>query len=294
MHDSIAKCVCLRHWLAALVLLALAAVCTAGQGPVFVVTHDAGPPSYLVGTMHTDDPRVLALLERLRPLIDQVDGVAIEVLPDAVTMLAVGAATLLPADQSLRDLIGVHRFAQVEDAVRDLGIPTEVLDRLKPWAVAVTLGMPVAQTGQVLDNEIYLYALQHQRLAFGLESAAEQIAVFDGLSTDAQVELLDQMVGQQAQQAQQIEQLTAAYLSGDLDQIDQVADAQQMQVPEELQTWFDKALLADRNRRMLTRLGDLLDRHSLFIAVGALHLGGDAGLVAGLRDMGYSVERWDR
>ena len=51
-------------------------------------------------------------------------------------------------------------------------------------------------------------------------------------------------------------------------------------------------LLNQRNRRMLERVRERLAGESMLIAVGALHLGGEQGLVAGLRAQGYEVQRW--
>ena len=85
----------------ATLLLALFSTAWGGQAPVYRVLSDGRAPSYLVGTMHSEDPRVLAVLTPLVPLIDSVDTVVIEMIPDAVTMLAVAAATLLPGGSAI-------------------------------------------------------------------------------------------------------------------------------------------------------------------------------------------------
>lgn len=292
MRATMAKGLSLR-WLSAIVLLCVVVVGRVhAEGLIYSIKRDGGPTSYLVGTMHSEDPRVLALLDDFGPLIDQVDGVAIEMVPDAVTMLAVGAATLLPFDQSLRDMLGDRRFTEVKRAARTVGIPPEMVDRLKPWAVAITLGMPAAKSGRILDTEIYLYALNRQRETIGLESAEEQLSVFEHLTLDAQLQLLDEMVNNLADLPIQFEQLTLAYLAGDLDGLERFAQAQNADLPVAVREWLDDKLVTERNRRMLSRLAGLLPAKSLFIAVGALHLVGDEGLVEGLRRQGFTVEPW--
>jgi len=266
----------------------------AGQALVYQVSRDGSPPSYLAGTMHSEDPRVTGLLSEFAPLIERADIVALEIVPDGVTMLAVGAATLLPRDQSLRRLIGKERFDALLAAATGLGLPVEVMDRLKPWAAAVMLGMPAAETGRFLDMEIYLQALAGRQQTVGLETAAEQLAVFDGMTQEVQLVLLDEMVKNAPDMPRQMEELTAAYLSGDLGQLDGVARQQYGDMQPAVRRWFDEALLAQRNARMLARLSAILDEGSVFVAVGALHLGGESGLIAGLRRLGYRVERWGR
>ena len=264
----------------------------AAQGLIYSVQRDTGPPSFLVGTMHSEDERVTALLPQFEPLISQVDTVVVELVPDAVTMLAVGAATLLPLDQSLSGMLGEERFAQLRRAARPLGLRAEVLDRMKPWAAAVVLGMPNAQTGRFLDMEIYLHALRLQKKVLGLETAAEQLSAFDRMPMDTQVLLLDAMVKNADQMPKQLEELTAVYLQGDLAALERVARSQYDMMPVPIQRWFDDQLLDLRNARMLERVREMLADETLLVAVGAMHLPGESGLVAGLRRLGYRVEPW--
>ena len=281
-----------RLVLGLLILSGALAQVVAGQGLVFRIEYDGLPDSFLVGTMHSEDPRVTGLIEQFAPLIDQVDTVALELLPDAVTMLAVGAASLLPGDRRLRTIIGAERFAALETAAARLDIPVEVLDRLQPWAAALAIGMPASDTGRVLDAEIYLHALDRKRRTLGLESAAEQLAVFQGMSAQLQIDLLDEMIKNAERLPTQLEDLTHAFLSGDLGLLDRVAHEQYADVPTGMRYWFDDVLLERRNRRMLERLEPLLRQSSVLVAVGALHLGGANGLIQGLRQRGFTLRRW--
>ena len=266
----------------------------AAQGLIYRLTREDAPSSYLVGTMHNADARVMALLDDIGPLMETVDVVAIEVLPDAVTLLAVGAATLLPVDQSLHGLIGADRFAALSAAADRHGVPVGLLNRLKPWAAAVTLGMPAPDGGRFLDSEIYLHALDRKRHAVGLETASEQLAAFDGMAPDLQLALLDEVVKNISDLPTQLELLTSAYLEGDLERLDGLARAQYRDMPAAVAQWFDEVLLEQRNVRMLQRMADLMETRSVLVAVGALHLGGDSGLLRGVERLGYRVERWSR
>lgn len=53
----------------------------------------------------------------------------------------------------------------------------------------------------------------------------------------------------------------------------------------------DFLLIHERNARMLKRLLPILSEGRAFVAVGALHLPGDDGLIALLRTSGYSLTR---
>lgn len=270
-------------------LLAGPAMAREATLPAFQISRDGVPAGYLVGTMHSEDPRVMALMRDLELLVEQVDVVAIELVPDGITLLAVGAATLLPADQRLSERIGAQRFAALREAAAAHGLPESVLERLKPWAAAVILGVPAMETGQVLDTALYLAAQARTRQVVGLETAAEQIAVFDRMPGPLQTQLLDAMIKTAPQMPMHLEALTAAYLSGDLDRIDAVARAQHAGVPPAVRTWFESELLQRRNARMLERALRLLAKERVLIAVGAMHLGGDHGLIDGLRRRGFAI-----
>jgi hypothetical protein len=287
MSSTIAKACCTAPML--LLALLLNAGVMAGQAPVFRVQQGEGPVSFLVGTMHSEDPRVTALMAQITPLIAQVEVVAVELVPDGVTMLAVGAASLLPVGQDLETLIGDARFRRLVAAATGRGIPREVLRRLKPWAAAVMLGMPASESGRVLDLQIYLQALETGRELVGLETAAEQLAVFEEMSAETQLMLLDEMVKNAEALPKYLEELTVVYLSGDLEQLDEQAWAQYRDMPTPIRDWFEHSLIASRNRRMAERAAELVEQRPVLLAVGAMHLIGETGLVEALRRRGFSV-----
>ena len=52
-------------------------------------------------------------------------------------------------------------------------------------------------------------------------------------------------------------------------------------------------LIDERNLRMRDRLLPILEKGDAFVAVGAMHLSGETGLVELLRQSGYTVTRAD-
>ncbi|MGD1982750.1 MAG: TraB/GumN family protein [Chromatiaceae bacterium] len=284
-----------KPWVVALLVVMLldavghAEVTQVTRIPVFELRRDGDTAGYLVGTMHSDDPRVMANLVRIMPLIERVDRLAIEIVPDGLAMLAIGAATLLPAGERLSDRVGPARSAALSEAARVRGLPPDAIDRLKPWAAAITLGMPALTGDQVLDTAVYLAALERGLGVVGLETASEQIRVFDDMSDALQLQLLDATINNAEVLPMQLEALTAAYLSGDVAQIEQVVRTQYDEVSLALQNWVKKTLVDRRNATMLDRALPLFDDARVLIAVGAMHLGGARGLIEGLRQSGFEV-----
>ena len=291
MRAWIAKRRCVAAWLIFCLMSMSAFAANTGQALIYRIQLGNAAPSYLVGTMHSEDPRVTGLMTHISPLIDRVEVVVIELVPDAVTVVAIGAATLLPQGQRLSDLIGDARFEAMREAARFAQIPIDMLERLKPWAAAVMLGMPAVESGRMLDNEIYLDALASNRQVEGLESAAEQLAVFDGMPLKLQVHLLEDVIKNIDRLPKQLEDLTVAYISGDLARLDAAAKMQYQALSPELVRWFEEELLDRRNVNMVDRAERLIRQRPTLVAVGAMHLVRDSGLVAGLRTRGFKVER---
>ena len=125
----------------------------------------------------------------------------------------------------------------------------------------------------------------------GLETIEEQVGVFAGLPEADQVALLDAALALNAEVDRLYEDMKRAYLAGDLDALQQIAEEQQATSDPALEARLEDRLIGSRNRRMAERLTVHLTRGGAFVAVGALHLSGDAGVLHLLEQQGYRVER---
>lgn len=278
-------------WLLATALaFAFAANPSTASGPVFQATRAGSAPIFLVGTMHSDDPRVMAMLPQVVELIGQVDTVALEIVQEPAGLAMAAAATLLPPGQDLFERAGPARRAELERAAAQRAIPLPLLARLKPWAAALVLGLPELSGRQFLDSAIQREARRLGRRLEGLESASGQLALFDTMGEPLQLALLDDAIKNLDQMSTQLEELTRVYLSGDLDSLERIGLGRYGEMDPALEHWFRGQLIELRNRRMAERMLELADQGPLLVAVGALHLPGASGLVAVLQRLGYRVE----
>jgi len=195
---------------------------------------------------------------------------------------------LLPPGAHLSQLVGDRLFREVESALAERGLPVLAAPRLKPWAAAVMLATPDME-GDPLDQRIYRKALALGKKVHGLERPAEQMAYFDELSPDLQKRLLEETLAQLDGFETRLEQLKKAYLEGDLHRLQRLSLEIDAAGDEALAAWFRERLIDRRNRIMLERLLPLLEANATFVAVGALHLPGNDGLIKLLRNAGYRV-----
>jgi uncharacterized protein YbaP (TraB family) len=210
---------------------------------------------------------------------------------DADALQQTGSAMLMMDGRSLSQILGEDLFRQTALAMQMRGVPEVVLERMKPWAVATTLSMPAAGTGMVLDRMLYEQALQDGKPVAGLETVREQLAIFEGMSMDDEVALLRDAVTQFSGIADLHRQLLEAYKRQDLAAMLAINEAALATGERRLAEEFQQRLVTDRNHRMAQRLRPYLREGGTFVAVGALHLPGDEGLLNLLERQGYSLTR---
>jgi hypothetical protein len=176
-------------------------------------------------------------------------------------------------------------------------LPTRSLLGLKPWALVAMFSFPPAEhersaQGQLpLDLMLQAEAKAAGKALVGLETADEQIDALDGLPEPDQVALLTMALDQAADIDRSFAELTAAYLARDLVAVRAALSPPAGSANLETMARFEARLITDRNRRMVQRIGPLLGGGDAFIAVGALHLPGESGVLALLAAQGYQVTR---
>ncbi|MBK5939563.1 hypothetical protein CCR96_09940 [Halochromatium roseum] len=262
------------------------------QGLLFRLDPEvsAQPSSWLFGTMHSDDPRVTRLPAPVLAAFDSALGVVLEVVPDAAMQEASRAAMVLSPGERLSEQLPPAVYQEILIALSERGIPQAAAERLAPWAILLVLSMPPPSSAPVLDLVLYQRAAELDKPVVGLESIAEQLSVFQALSLEEQVVLLESTLRHRAQLPQIFAALLDAYLDGDLVTLMRLGQTLAAEDPE-LDERLRRALIDDRNRRMFARLVPMLQQGRQFIAVGALHLPGPGGLLQRLQAAGVEVTR---
>ncbi|MGB5833177.1 MAG: TraB/GumN family protein [Thiohalocapsa sp.] len=284
---------CQLPWLLfVLPVLAIAADGGFDEGLLFRVEPSAGgAPSYLFGTIHSDDPRVVDVPPLVRARLDRSRVLALEVVPDARAIEVSVAALKFDDGRALSDLVPADLYRDSIDALGARGVPEVAVRRFKPWAVMTLLSMPEAESGQFLDLVLYRHAIAAGMPVVGLETMQEQVSVFEGLGAADQVTLLRQTLGALSNLPALFESLIAAYERRDLvlliELSDDYLDGGETSVAER----FRDALIDARNARMAQRIVPMAAEGGFFIAVGALHLPGPGGLLKRLTASGFEIKR---
>lgn len=251
---------------------------------------DETTSSYIFGTIHSEDARVTELPEPVNDAFNQASHLALEILLDDNTTRVVLKALYFNDGRKLKSFVSADTYSRAISAMALRGLEESITNKMKPWAVFTILSMPEQKTGLFLDALLYQNAQKQEKTITGLETPEEQTAVFNEMSIDSQVSLLESTLDHQADMSDLLNDVIEVYLTRDLDQILAINEQYETLIDETLAKEFNQRLITDRNYRMVERMLPIIDKGDSFIAIGALHLPGEEGILNLLFQQGYEIQ----
>ncbi len=265
----------------------------AQTGLLWQVSKPGLTPSYLFGTIHSDDPRVMKLPLLVQQHFTHADSVSVEMDLEADKLLTVLFNMYLPLDKTLDRLLPPADYQTLVLELKKQGVPEEVTKRLKPLAILVLISDPDPTGETFLDLMLYQQAKAAKQPVYGLETVDEQLAIFDLLSIPEQVILLKESLPYIEESQKLMGQLHDLYLARDLTGLLDINEQQMQKISPKhqgLMRKFMTGILDERNVRMVDRMQLRLLEGNAFIAMGALHLPGEKGILKLLEEQGYQVK----
>lgn len=272
--------------------------------------------SYLFGTMHGDGhnyklEEIFTAFPQLREILGNVSCIYLEQSKDfndsAVVADCVASASVfvkadeaneynaLPLGESYRGLYDSREKFRLVDNFFSEKLRRSSYTQFKPayWVERLRLNRMKGSAKAVsVDDCLYHYALQKNIKVSGLETYEESARALVEATRDS-AEYLKSLKEQAADLYEviaQMEKVAAStssyemYLSGDLEKL---CTKNLSFIPNEV---YEQKMGAERNNRWLRKIEDILKDRTCLIAVGAMHLPGDKGLIALLRAKGYNVQ----
>lgn len=261
------------------------------RGLLWKVATPAGKTSYLFGTIHLEDSRVTNLPAPVQQAFDASPRITLEITMDPAALINMSLAMMLTDGRDLQTIIGEALYKRSVQAMQSYGMPALVVAQMKPWAVATTLITPRPKTGVVLDMKLYQQATSAGKKVDGLETYTEQLDVFDQMDEKLQIEMLEDTLDHLSEISAMYKEMLQVYLDRDLGKMVTMNDRYMKMSDPELSARFNERVIVDRNHRMAERMESRLKEGGAFIAVGALHLPGDEGLLNLLSQRGYRLSR---
>ncbi len=258
-------------------------------------------PSYLYGTIHLIPEKDFWLSDAARHAFAQAGKAVFEInlqqmddLSNMSGLLAVLSGAIMRDGSTLRQLLSPEDYALVKSRLSKLGLPMFLMERVKPMLLSTLLEQSVAPDAQTVMEGMKSYELEFLRMAQeqekpvdGLETATYQLKVlmefFDSVPYKTQAEMLAQSLKASEQdQADAAARLIELYKAQDLAGLHDVMQS-------ETQGMSLAKIIDQRNANWIPIMERMMSEQRTFFAVGAGHLPGETGVIALLRQKGYTL-----
>ncbi len=277
----------------------LAAKVPNGNAVFWKVEKDGiAKPSYLFGTIHITDPRVNDLPAITLDAIKNASVIALELKEVGSKAAQTNALmknltlTVLEPGGHLWTIMGKENTALVQKELKRRGLPAFIFGGMKPYVPAMMMGVPLCELNRkkagkkVLDERLAAMAAKYKIPLVGLERMREQLAAFSTMPMEAQKAFLVQTAKNGPRGADYLETMVQLYLER---KMNIMTGLMLLENKQGVADHFSEILLKKRNHVMVKRGTPLLEKGGAFIAVGALHLPGNDGLVKLFRQKGFTL-----
>lgn len=277
-----------------------------GNGIFWKIEKPDIAPSWLLGTMHVTDPRVLTMPSGAREAAAAADAVVIEsdeILDEqkaGATLLMHPELTMFTDGTSIKDHLDAKDLKTLEAGLKERGLALGAVSRMKPWILASFVALPACEMSRkaagasFLDKQIAEDAVGSGKKVVGLETMVEQLQAMADLPVDFHFQALIETIALGDKMEDVTETMTDLYLDGEIGMTMPMLKAV-APTPEggdeSAYAAFEDRIVRDRNLVMAKGSLPLLEKGNAFIAVGALHLPGEEGLVELIRKQGFTVTR---
>ncbi|SOH92723.1 hypothetical protein SAMN06273572_101571 [Monaibacterium marinum] len=202
----------------------------------------------------------------------------------------------------LLETLSAKEWNVLTTAFEPYGMPAAAVDRLQPWFAGMMLALPAcelmnqAQGAQAIDAQIEQIASGQGKPVLGLETAMQAIDALASMPEPVQMDFL--RIGISTAEIAEPLFMTVAqiYAEGRIAEVYALSNVFSARVApmDEVETMseavFD-ALLVGRNNNWMPAILDAAQNGPAVIAVGALHLGGEEGLLRLLEGEGFDITR---
>lgn len=257
------------------------------------VTAPNGRISYLFGTYHLVGSEYLEAHSGVAEAYASSDKVVVETVIDSSKLMQVAAMSMMN-ENTLWDFYDTAQFETIDSEFSSVtGMSLSNMMQMKPVAVAMFYSLSIAQqelaksglnfSGQPIDVFFASDAGKKGKELVTLETMMEQMEmIYNSETLEQQAEMLLAMIQDADVEDVSIE-LLKYYEEEDIEAMAKLSE-------EIGNDYGDMAVLLDnRNNKWLETLKPVLEEGKVFIAVGALHLPGEEGLIGLLRDQGFKV-----
>lgn len=254
--------------------------------------------SYLFGTIHMIHKDDYILTDVTKEAFEKAKRVTFEInmeeMSDMSAMLPLMMRAFMQNGTTLKDLLSEDEYTVVKNHFEEMGLPMMMLERIKPMFLSALASEDMMGEdsgmgmGDIVSYEMELMdmATDREMEVAGLETAEFQMSMFDSIPYEAQAKmLLESIKAESGEEDDQLKIMVEMYKNQDIEGMQQM-----IQGDEEGIGKYEELLLIQRNKNWIPVMAQMMTQMPTFFAVGAGHLGGEQGVIALLREAGYTLK----
>jgi uncharacterized protein YbaP (TraB family) len=259
--------------------------------------RDGAGTVYIAGSLHQLRRDRAGLPPSYGLAYGEAERLAMELDMDAISPAALAGElvtrALAPDGRSLREGLPPATWRALQPRLAGLGLPEAAIERFEPWAVALLLASAAfLEQGYTpasgVEGQLQARAAADRKPIDGLETPAQQFELFDGLPRTDQLQLLEVTLKELDGMGPRLDALEGAWRAGDLSRLEALLLDDYRRRPDLLER-----LVVRRNAAWVAPVQGFLRRpDDTLVVVGLMHLLGDRGLIALLRQQGLKPERF--
>ncbi len=244
-------------------------------------------PAYVYGTIHLICPGDFVMPSALKNAVTAGSALYLEIdLDDPSTISEMVKSMTAPAGYSLEQHFTPEEFARLTAWLKDsMQLDIRHFARTKPMVLQMKMLQRAVPCSAPVSYEVELLkiAMAAKKPVLGLEKISDQLAVFDSIPDSVECRMIMEYVNDFPKQRNTFAQMTAAYKMRDAAALHRLF--------AESAEWagYENALVYNRNRNWVPVIEKAMQEGPVVIACGAMHLGGEQGLLALLKARGYEV-----
>lgn len=260
------------------------------------VKAEAGS-AYILGSVHFMKKDIYPLNTAIEKAFEESDVLAVEAnINDIgqIDMQGFMEKAFYSNNDTLEKNLSKESFELVKKKLLEHGIPIEIANLQRPWALALTLtSLELVKAGYDpmygIDFHFITKAKNTKKIT-ELESLDYQINLFSNLTAADQEQFLLFTLRNLDILEQQVEEIEQAWLSGNTQAIELILTKAALD-QKQFSSFYQK-FIYDRNRSMALKIQEFLKTgETHFVVVGAGHLVGARGIIKLLEQRGYRIEQ---
>ncbi|MFT4771346.1 MAG: hypothetical protein ACI83L_002790 [Cryomorphaceae bacterium] len=243
--------------------------------------------SYIFGTIHVLPKADFELDEKVKIAFGDSEELVMEMdMTDPTLQTKMFQMINMSDGMTLDQLLTEEQYEMLSKKLQSIaGVPPlAMMNGFKPFMVAtMMISEYVSNDPASFEMTLMSMAAAREMPVSGLESIEDQMAVFDSIPYSDQAEDLMDMVVKDGEMRELFADMVMQYKAEEINAL-YTTTAEYMASEEEM-----KFLLYTRNQNWADLLETRLGQKTLFIAVGAAHLGGEKGLITLMTKQGYEL-----